>query len=306
MILSYKTETTLETLGLYNSLDRNNRQNNNELLAVRIEQNEDGDKEFLTKINRSDVTCWNLFLRIFNCGILSHTHISIKSIDNHLFQVFKSPNFTEDHKMVCDSQAYKTVCKIRDWSEKKGEFKLNQFVSSFLEFRVQGEGFASHEIRYTFDAPLMNVESFLVCEKKLQEEANQKRKWATSEVEKYHLDCRDIINFEGDGGNSRSWEEFLSAVRIRVGPVYGTYVQNSVKGQRAKILKFSDHQANVRRIPGKITNPLMESQLALVDAQRLAVSALTLASATVPQQGNFYPMGSGFGGASRGSRTFTS
>ncbi len=95
-----------------NSLDswkkfRYNRKHNKILLGVR-----DGH---LVEVQAKDVTIWQLFLRIFGKGKLAHTHVSLKSICNHLdkynWKQFNNEQNANDGQNA-NFEAYKKVCTI--------------------------------------------------------------------------------------------------------------------------------------------------------------------------------------------------
>lgn len=93
------TKNDLNVLNNYNFIESNNlknskcynRKNNKHLLGVR--------KGSLISVESKDITCWNLFLRIFGLGALAHTHISLKMLVKHL-EKYDWKNLTENEQAL--------------------------------------------------------------------------------------------------------------------------------------------------------------------------------------------------------------
>ena len=74
------------------------------ILAVKV--GKDGTRQ-LTTINRSDVTCWQLFLRAICLGKLAGLQITLAHVSSY---IQSKKHFKEDLK--ANEQAYHTVCQL--------------------------------------------------------------------------------------------------------------------------------------------------------------------------------------------------
>src|SRR5579885_1515641 len=76
-----------------------------EILAVKVDA-EGGPK--LVKLSREDVTCWQLFLRLFNCGKLAKLQVHLRDVASHLNQYD-----WQDAKILNNqSELYKAYSKV--------------------------------------------------------------------------------------------------------------------------------------------------------------------------------------------------
>lgn len=102
---------------------------NEQILAIKKSDKE----ETLTTLNRKDITCWELFKRLFGKGKLANLHISLQSVARYLDKT-NWHSFADQNENSQNYKAYLTVCEVAKRSLLKNNTSLWRKTSSPKEF----------------------------------------------------------------------------------------------------------------------------------------------------------------------------
>ncbi len=107
---------------------------NNQLLGLKWVKGRNGWTQQLIEVNRQDVTCWTLFLSLFNWGKLAHISVSLDKICHYLAQYqWKSMqmNAAQNHQTL-KIKAFETVCHLANRQLSHRKVQLFKQVSDFV------------------------------------------------------------------------------------------------------------------------------------------------------------------------------
>lgn len=183
-----------------------NRKNNNRLLAV------DRNKNQLCEINSADIKVLNLFLRLFNKGVLKDKDIKLKAICKHLsqynWQDLKAANKTKDsdeYKVFANVSelAYKNYLYRKDTSLLAKVADEAQFPESYYKHYENEHITARHYRKMWVDdtlrsmSPRRHIDKFILLKTKdgTQEllKSNERIYEARNNGYKLEKDCRTYI-----------------------------------------------------------------------------------------------------------------
>lgn len=92
---------------------------NRELIAINLEAS-DGPK--IVKLSRDEVTCWQLFLRLFNCGTLAKMQVHLRDVAAHLNQY----DWSEAKILSNDSELYQAYRRVSLLANKAVLYKRDE------------------------------------------------------------------------------------------------------------------------------------------------------------------------------------